>query len=82
MTHAPIKLTENEAELAAMIGVEMQQDITKMSTALLKTITVQNPKELPDGLKIKKIVMHATVFYKIEDVEEDVSSVGIVTIDF
>ena len=77
-----IQLTENEAHLAGVIGVEMQQDLTKMSRNIMETIRATVPENVPSGVKLKRIVMHATVFYDVEGVgPEEIASSGLVTIE-
>ena len=76
-----IQLTENEAQLAGVIGIETQQDLTKMSKGILETIRATVPEEMPAGVKIKRILLHASVFYEVEGMKDEVASSGLVTID-
>lgn len=76
-----IKLTESERELVAKIGLEKHKELSEMATAIMQSVTITIPTPNDNGVVLKKVVMHVSVYTAVSGVEEDLCSTGIVTVD-
>lgn len=76
-----INLSELEKELASNIGIEMHKDLTDIATKIMQSITLRTPVSVSEFIKINRVVMNVSVFTNVKEVEEELCTTGVVTMN-